>query len=167
MPIISDGKAIQPHPRELRERCFELFKAGRQFVDIAHETRVAAPTIRSWASRERWKERVAIAQEQPGLSPDAQIALAIRQEQQIKIPDELREQAELYETNLAKASVILSHAVAEMQPDEMLQKSSKIKDLDTVARKCLKIEHVKPATVIQIGILSSDPNLHRVGPQQH
>lgn len=109
---------------------------------------------------------MAIAQEQPGLSPDAQIALAIRQEQQIEIPDELREQAELYETNLAKASVILSHAVAEMQPDEMLQKSSKIKDLDTVARKCLKIEHAKPATVIQIGLLSSNPNLHRVGPQQ-
>jgi len=164
-PIVSDGKAIAPHPKEIRARAFELYKNGSPFVDIAHELRIAAPTLRSWASRERWREQVKLIQADPGLNRETALSLAIKQAEEIEIPDELREQAALYEGNLAKASVILSHAVAGMGPDEMLQKSGKIKDLDGVARKALKIEQSKPATLIQIGLLSSNPNLHRVGSQ--
>ena len=166
MPVVSDGKAIEAHPKEIRAKAFELYKGGAAFVDIAHELRIAAPTLRSWASREKWRDQVKLMQADPGLNRDTAITLAIKQAEEIEIPESLRDQAALYEGNLAKASVILSHAVAVMGPDEMLQKSGKIKDLDAVARKALKIENSKPATVIQIGLLSSNPNRHRVGPQQ-
>ena len=105
-------------------------------------------------------------QSDPGLNSETALTLAIKQAEEIEIPEQLQEQAALYEGNMAKASVILSHAVADMGADEMLQRSSKIKDLDAVARKALKLEHGKPATVIQIGLLSSNPNHHRVGPHQ-
>jgi len=165
-PVVSDGRAIQPHPKEIRQRGFELYKQGKPFVDIAHELKIAAPTLRSWASREKWREQVKLMQVDPGLNRETALTLAIKQAEEIEIPESLRDQAALYEGNLAKASVLLSHTIAGMEPDEMLQKSSKIKDLDAVARKALKIEQPRPATVIQIGLLSSNPNHHRVGLQQ-
>jgi hypothetical protein len=144
---------IEPHPKEIRRKAFALFQQGNQFVDIAYEIGVAAPTVRSWAMREHWRQQVKIAQEQPELKPEEIVAIARRGEP-LDIPEELSEQQKLYQGNMAAAAIAMSERVKEMDADEALSKSSKIKDLDAVARKALKLETEKPAALIQLNILA-------------
>jgi hypothetical protein len=141
-----------------------MFKQGKQFVDIAYEIGVAAPTVRSWAMREHWRQQVKIAQEQPELKPEEIVALARRGEE-IEIPEALAEQQKLYQGNMAAAAIALSERVKDMGADEALSKSSKIKDLDAVARRALRLESEKPTALVQLNILagkqtrSADPNV--------
>jgi hypothetical protein len=149
---------IPAHPREVREKAFNLFREGKPFVDIAYELRVSAPTIRCWAMREHWKEQVKIAAANPEMDSETVIALA-RQEEPLDIPEELSEQQRLYQGNMAKAAIAMSEKVKEMDANEALQKSSKIKDLDAVARKTLKLETERPFALLQLNILAGkDPH---------
>ena len=136
-----------------------MFKQGKQFVDIAYGIGVAAPTIRSWAMREKWRQQVKIAQEQPELKPEEIVAIARRGEQ-IDIPEELAEQQKLYQGNMAAAGIAVSARVAEMEPDEILQRSDKIQKMDAVARRALKLESERPSALLQLNILAGrDPRV--------
>ena len=134
-------------------------KQGMPFVDIAYEIGVAAPTVRSWAMREHWRQQVKIQRENPELDSETIVAIARRGEE-IEIPEELGEQQKLYQGNMAKAAIAMSERVKEMDTDEALSKSSKIKDLDAVARKALKLESERPSTLLQLNILAGkDPRV--------
>jgi hypothetical protein len=159
---------LTPHPKEIRQRAFALYQEGKPFVDIAHEIRVAAPTIRCWALREKWRQRVQIARENPKMDDEAIVALAKREEPLLEVPPELSGKQALYQTNMQTAAIAMSERVKEMGADEALSRAAKIKDLDAVARKALKLESDKPVALLQLNILtgagrqhprSADPNV--------
>jgi Putative ATPase subunit of terminase (gpP-like) len=152
-PAVADSKAITPHPKEVRERAFEMFKAGAPFSDIAADLRIAAPTLRSWSRREKWTEQRKLAQVNPTLDRE-QLASLAQREDDLEIPEGLSAKQADYQEKMQAAAIRLANRVAKMDTDELIARSSKIKDLDQVARKALKLETERPAVLIDLKVLS-------------
>jgi hypothetical protein len=133
----------QPRKPEERARCKELYQSGLNYREIAEETGVPKATLAVWAKREQWKR-------------DKSDALAITTPTPVAddVPDDLATAAAEYELNMRRASVIVSRRIAQMEPDTIVARADRIKQLDSTARKALKIETEKPFQVIQIGVLA-------------
>jgi hypothetical protein len=145
---------LPPHPRELREKCFQLFAAGMPYGDIAFETRIPAGTVRAWSAREAWKQRLAIHKDQPQLDTETAIALA-RQAAEPDIPQDLPSQQTRYSENMAHAAVVFSEAVREMPAHDLIARADKIHKQDATARKALRIDTPAPLCLVQIALLST------------
>jgi hypothetical protein len=138
-----------PRPAAERSKARELYLADKSYQEISEETNIPVSTLRNWCARDGWK----LAKSQP----DEFEIVPSREEIDTAIPDTLQECAEEYESNMAAASVIVSRRIAQMPPDEVVQKADRIKQIDSTARKALRIENDRPLTVIQIGVLAQSP----------
>lgn len=145
---------LPPHPRELREKCFRMFADGKCYTDIAFETRIPTSTLRAWAARDAWKQRLTIDHDQP---PETAITLARQAAEPADIPIDLHAQQERYQSNMAHAAVVFSEAVKDLPAHDLIQRADKIYKSDQTARKALRLENNPPACIVQIGLLSSKP----------
>src|SRR5437867_2297731 len=131
-----------------------MYLAGAPMSDIAYELRIAAPTIRAWKKREHWDRQKTIAAENPQMDSEKIMALAKRDDLELEIPPELAERQTEYTDKMGEVAVKLAHHIAGMGADEILARSQKVKDIDAVARKALRLEENKPAVLIDLKILS-------------
>jgi len=136
-----------PLPVEVRARALALHANGVPSVEIADRVGVKATTIRSWIRRQRKKDHPPA---QPIVPSVVEIAAP---DEYAEIPEDLPEQARVYEENMREAAVKFSHHVKNLPAEQIAAKADRIKSLDVVNRRALKIETEKPATVIQLGVL--------------
>jgi len=128
---------------EQRDRAKRLYEAGEPYRAISDTLAIPQSTLRIWRKREQWQR-------------EPQVAI-VPQSDRDPIPDTLDECAREYEANLAASAVIVSRRIAEMDADDAIRQSDKLKSFDGVARRALKIESEKPRVVIDIGILANSP----------
>jgi len=151
--VCSKGTLPDPHPLEIREKARLLYEQqGLRLVDIESEIGINRRTVANWKRRDSWQRK------------SESSALAISEPIETDMPDTIEEAAQEYETNMRRASVIVSRRIAAMEPDAIVQKADRIKQIDATARKALKIETEKPRVVIDIGVLAGvrGPYPHRV-----
>jgi len=133
-----------PRSKEERDHARRLYEAGEGYRAVSEAIGVPISTLRVWSKRDRWQK------------PHSQAAI-VPQSDRDPIPDTLDECAREYEANLAASAVIVSRRIAEMDADDAIRQSDKLKSFDGVARRALKIESEKPRVVIDIGILANSP----------
>ena len=148
-----------PHPKEKRERAFAMFAEGKTYEDIAFELRIPAPTLRAWASRDKWSERKQIVAAAPDLdaatSQTVAKALAKSSSVDLETSDlELAEKQARYQAAMGDVALKIANEARTLEGDELFAKAGKLKDLDAIARKALKLESEKPTTVINVALLS-------------
>lgn len=119
-----------------------MFEAGASYREINETVGTPISTLRVWCKRDEWK--VAAKPDQLATSPATL---------DDDVPIDLPSQQQEYQTNMARAAVVMSRKVAAMPSEEVIQKADKLKSLDVVNRKALKIESEKPVCAIQIGVL--------------
>jgi hypothetical protein len=133
---------IAPRPKEQRERAKQLWQSGQNLEAVALAVNAPRETIKSWRHRGKWvRQPVEAAPIVPTEIVD------------VDVSDDLTEQQQEYEQNLRKAGVLFSRKIAAMEPEEVLQKADRVKQLDSTARKALRIESEKAASVIQLAVL--------------
>jgi hypothetical protein len=143
------------HPKEIRERAFAMFADGKPYSDISFELRIPASTVRAWACRDVWPQRLAVRQNQPQLlDTDTEISLAREAAEPDEIPLDLPSQQEKYQSNMAFAAVRLSETVRLMPTHDILSKADKLNKVDQVGRRALRIENAPPACIINVALLS-------------
>jgi transposase-like protein len=139
--VISSTGLPPARPKEQRERAIALFEKGERSFVIARELSIPDSSVRSW--RKIWRKKggkeVEIVPPTEGVEAD--------------LPDTLQEAAEEYESNMRRASVIVSRRIAQMEPDAIVSRADRIKQIDSTARKALRIESEKPLSVIQLAVL--------------
>jgi hypothetical protein len=152
-----------PHPKQVREKAFALFKAGKPVSDIAFELRLSPATIRSWRSRDCWNKRL---EQDPSLTSEQAIVIARKQkhDELANLPDDLPSQQECYQQNMARAALVFSEVLKDMNGGEIIARADKLLKADQMGRKALKLETERPSTVIQIGILASKQQKRTAAP---
>jgi transposase-like protein len=137
-------------PKDQREAAFKLYAEGKTVQDIAFELAIPQATVRTWKNRDGWAARL----KDPTLTPEAAV-LATRMAQDIEIPETLPERQEQYQEQLGEAAMRFAHHVSTLEGPELVQQADRLKKIDEVSRKALKLESERPNTVIQLGILCS------------
>ena len=147
--MTAKGTLPQPLPMATRLEAKRLWEAGESYNAVAAVLNVAASSIKTWRKRDAWSRK-----------PESSDEFAIVEPVAIE-PDAtdltLEEAAEEYEQNMRAASVIVSRRIAKMEPDQVISRADRIKQIDATARKALRIETEKPFVAIQIGVLASSP----------
>jgi hypothetical protein len=135
------GALPTPLPMDQRKRARELWESGESYGSIEAALGVNKSSLKSWRARDGWTREK---------SESTELVIA---ETVDDVPTDLADQQQEYEQNLRKAGVLFSRKVAAMQPEEVLQKADRVKQLDSVSRKALRVETEKPICAIQIGVL--------------
>ena len=124
-----------------------MFESGASYREISETVGTPISTCRVWAKRDAWSRAKSESNE-----------IVIGDDPEIAIHDmDLPEQAETYEADMRIAALKFSHHVKNLPPDQIAARADKIKSLDGVNRRALKIETERPPVAIQIGVLMSSP----------
>jgi hypothetical protein len=130
---------------EVRLAAKRAWEAGESYNAVAAELNVAVSSIKSWRARDKWTRK-----------PEADLAI-VPESSDVEIPDDLSEQAAQYEEDMRVTALKFSNHVKNLPPDQIAAKADRIKSLDVVNRKALRIETEKPPVAIQIAVLASSP----------
>jgi hypothetical protein len=71
----------------------------------------------------------------------------------VEVSSDLQSQQEQYTAGMTRYALTVAAAAAQMDGNEALLKSDKVKRADEVPRRALNLETEKPSQVIQIGLL--------------
>ena len=144
--MTAKGTLPTPLPMATRLEAKRLWEAGESYNAVAAELNVAVSSIKTWRSRDKWTRT----------KPEAGLAI-VPESSDVEIPEDLSEQAAQYEEDMRVTALKFSNHVKNLPPDQIAAKADRIKSLDGVNRKALRIESEKPQTVIQLAVLASSP----------
>jgi len=149
------AKGSLPTPLEtaLRQQARTLWEAGESYGAIESELGINPATLKSWRKRDAW------ARPTESVASPVKVIDLVTTEEAEDVPENLVERAIEYEQNVGRSAVVLSRRIAKMGPDEILKNADRVKKLDDVSRRALRIERppATPNSVIQIGVLIDGP----------
>ena len=152
------SNAVKPHALELREKAYKMFTQRMPLAKIGEALEVPADTVRKWSSKGKWKARMLasggtsaqprVGAETPATNDDIDAQLA----KLIALPFAEKQQA--YLDIMANESLRAALSITKVPHAALVQNADKVKKLDEVARRALKIEDNKPTVVVNVGLLS-------------
>ena len=160
---------IKPHAPELRERGYQMFARRMPLAKIGEALDVPADTVRKWSSKGKWKARLlASGGRANGAVIPAHGAAAVPTSEDIDaqlaklIALPFAEKQQAYLDLMANESLRAALAIQSVPHAALVQNSDKIKKLDEVARKALRLEENKPQVVVNVGLLAQASGVTRL-----
>jgi uncharacterized protein YjcR len=133
----------------LKERGFKLYLEGKPNPEIAGDLGIPLMTLARWSSNGKWKTQKLLAQ---GGSVDAIAAVDTSEFENLS----LDEKQVLYEEIMSNRAIRFAKSLEAMPDAQFMSSADKIKKLDEVVRKALKLDGgPKPACIVQIALLST------------
>ena len=133
---------------EVRLEAKRLWEAGESYNAVAAELNVAVSSIKTWRKRDGWTR---------ASETSSELMIVPTDEIEIAEDMDLPEQAAQYEEDMRVTALKFANHIKNLPPDQIAAKAEKIKSLDGVNRKALKIETERPPVAIQIAVLASSP----------
>src|SRR5436305_1923370 len=124
------NRAIVPHPPGTKERAYQLYCDGNTLPQIAATVGASQSTVAKWSSKNNWKAQRALAgtSRDSGSQPSDFSHLSLPQKQV------------QYGENMENVALEFSEHAAALSGSQLVPLADKVKKLDEVARKALKLE---------------------------
>lgn len=148
IPSRTASRGLVAHPPELKERGFKLYLEGKSNPEIAADLGIPPMTLARWSSNGKWKTQKLLAQSG---SVDAVASVDTSEFENLS----LGEKQVLYEDIMTNRAIRFARSLEAMPDQQFLSSADKIKKIDDVVRKALKLEVPKPLCIVQIGLLAA------------
>jgi hypothetical protein len=138
------NRAVVPLPPGTKERAYQLYCEGNTLPQIAAAVGASQSTVAKWSSKNNWKARKALVCTggDNGSQPTDFSDLSLPQKQ------------DHYNQHLENVALNFAEHAASLGGSQLVPVADKVKKLDEMARKALKMEP-KPNCLIQIALLSA------------
>lgn len=149
----------RPHPQELRDRAYELFAKRIPLARIAESLSIPLDTVRKWSSKGKWKTRLLLTGVTPGLPKDFQPLNTATEDdidaQLSKLTQlSFSEKQQAYRDLMADEAIRAALSIKNVPSATLVQQADKVKKLDEVARKALRLDEQKTGMIINVALLA-------------